>query len=815
MTKKELGFVTLFLLAIACIFFYKSVIFGFVPFPGDLLIAEYSPWKTYSYLGYNPGSYPNKAQYFDVLRQLYPWKTLSIELIGNKEFPLWNPYNFSGAPLLANFQAAVFYPLNILYFLFPQITSWTILVIFQPFLAGIFTFLFARKIGIGIIGAIFSSIAYSYSLFILVFLEYNTIGHVIAWLPLVLLSVELLLDKIKFWWIMLFVVSIVASFFGGHIQIFGFLISFVFTYILYRIVVRKWHLRKIFFNAGMMVFLIALSLGIVAIQLFPTIELISNSARVNQDYTFLIEKLLIQPYQVILLLSPDFFGNPTTRNYLLSDSYPGNALYIGIIPFIFSLFAFLLFKKNTFVRYFSLSAIVLLILFIRSPLTELLYTLNIPLFSTGSPTNAIFLLSFSLAILAGFGFDEWIKKTSKNQSMVIISIGTILILVWGLMALKVISVSNKNYLYTGALFIVFVLLYASLDFFRKTKINTLILYVVLAITIFDLFYFFQKFNPFVSAKLVFPRTEVFNFLKRNAAFNRFWGYGSANVEANVETKYRLFSPNGYDPLYPRRYGEFIQASRNGKIETRFTRQTRSDAAVASGFGETDLSSNYYRLKVMDLLGVKYILDRLENGSTQRTFPRERFKLAYEKDGWKIFENLKALPRAFLVSDYKVFRSKEEFGKKFFDKNFDPSKTILLEENPSFYSSSEVSPKADESRSSRQDGYQMVTRQARTVSLVSYKPNKIVFLTTNQSDQILFLSDTYYPGWKALIDEKETKIYRANYAFRSVFVPKGVHTVAFEYRPSSFSTGIKVSIISVIVLFAGAYFLSKYKIPYEH
>ena len=802
MKKKEILVIFFIFAFLTIIFFYKTIFQGSVPFPGDLLIAEYNPWKTYSYLGYNPGSYPNKAQYFDVLRQLYPWKTFSIDLLRNGEFPLWNPYNFSGAPLLANFQSSVFYPLNILYFVFPQITSWTILVMLQPFIAGIFTFLFARKIGIGIIGATFSAIAYSYSLFISVFLEYNTIGHVIAWFPLALLSVELLLDKITFWRILLFVVSIVASFFGGHIQIFGFLIDFVFIYMWYRIVVQKWHLRKNIFYVGTMVFFIALSLGIVAIQLLPTIELISNSARVNQDYKFLIEKLLIQPYQVIVLLSPDFFGNPATRNYLLSDSYPGNALYIGFIPFIFSLFAFLLFKKNTFVRYFSLSAIALLILFIKSPLTELLYTLNIPLFSTGSPTNAIFLLSFSLAILAGFGFDRWIKETSKNQSMIIISIGMILIFVWGLIALHVINISNKNFFYTSVLFIVFVLLYIFYHFFRQTRINTLILYVVLAITIFDLFYFFQKFNPFVPVNFVFPNTSILEFLKKKSGIDRFWGYGSANIEANFATQHSLFSIDGYDPLYLKRYGEFIQSSLDGRIRTKFTRQTRSDAVIAPGFGELDLSSNINRLKVLDLLGVKYVLDRAENGSTERTFPRERFKLAYEKDGWKVFENLKALPRAFLVSDYKVFRNKEEFEKIFFDKDFDPSRTILLEKKPDV-------------EFGHLGGGKVTTLTPPRWMVESYNPNKVIISTSADSDTLLFLSDTYYPGWRALIDGKETKIYRANYAFRSVFVPKGVHAVVFEYRPSSFSTGIKVSIISVIVLLGGAYFLSKYKIPNEH
>jgi len=50
---------------------------------------------------------------------------------------------------------------------------------------------------------------------------------------------------------------------------------------------------------------------------------------------------------------------------------------------------------------------------------------------------------------------------------------------------------------------------------------------------------------------------------------------------------------------------------------------------------------------------------------------------------------------------------------------------------------------------------------------------------------LLLLDEYDPGWKALLDGKETRIYRANYLFRAVFVPAGRHSLKFIYRPLNF------------------------------
>ena len=272
------------------------------------------------------------------------------------------------------------------------------------------------------------------------------------------------------------------------------------------------------------------------------------------------------------------------------------------------------------------------------------------------------------------------------------------------------------------------------------------------------------------------------FLKKQPEIYRIWGYGSANIEANFTTQYALNAVDGYDPLYPKRYGEFIQASKNGKIETRFTRQTRSDAVIAPGSGETDFSSNLYRLKVLDLLGVKYILDRQENGSTEKTFPGERFKLIYERDGWKVFENLEVLPRAFLASEYDTFSNNDEFENTFFDKSFYPKDYVLLEE-----SINDLKFNAGKSGKKKQN-----------LTITSYNPQRITFQTDAQDNTVLFHSDVYYPGWKAYIDNNQTKIYRANYAFRALAIPKGKHIVEMKYEPGWLTNAIVISIGSFIL-----------------
>src|SRR5581483_660221 len=480
----------------------------------------------------------------------------------------------------------------------------TLLIMIQPFLAGIFTYFFCREIGLRKESSYLSAISFACCLFMTSFLEYSIIGNTILWLPLGLLAVERLFKKWTSIEVIILSLSISFSFLAGHLQIFGFSFLFIISYAFYKALVLQ-KSKKFITILGILV----LAVFVCSVQLFPTVELIQNSAHGSQQYQFLIEKLLIQPFQLILFLSPDIFGNPATNNYLISDTYPGNALYIGLIPFLFALFAFVSSKKSSTKNYFIGISIILLFFFLRTPFTEMFYRLQIPFFSTSSPTNAIFLLSLSLSILAGFGMDDWFEK--KNKRRIYIMGGTIVfLLLSGLIFYRQHIVSQKNFTYSLGLLTVFAILFFIGERIKKKKLA--LLFIV--ITVFDLFYFSDKFNPFVPHQLVFPQAPVAKWLSQESGINRVWGYGAANIESNFQTQLSIFSPDGYDPLYSRRYGEFIQSTREGVIETGFTNQTRSDATIAEGFGQNGFVENNKRLQILNLLGVMYILDREENGS---------------------------------------------------------------------------------------------------------------------------------------------------------------------------------------------------------
>ena len=122
----------IFIVGVWLVFAHPYFIFGKVPFPSGYLVNFFAPWNA---LPDFAGPYKNGATP-DVITQIYPWKNLVIDFWKQGSIPLWNPYSFSGTPLLANYQSAALSPLNLLYLILPFIDAWSIAVLLQSLLAG-------------------------------------------------------------------------------------------------------------------------------------------------------------------------------------------------------------------------------------------------------------------------------------------------------------------------------------------------------------------------------------------------------------------------------------------------------------------------------------------------------------------------------------------------------------------------------------------------------------------------------------------------------------------------------------------------------
>lgn len=779
--KKEFLWIGALFIGITILFFYQIVLFSKVPFPGDGLVSDFQPWRSASYLGYNPGSIPNKAQYPDTYRQLYPWKTLVVKALRAGKLPLWNPYNFSGTPLLANFQSSSLYPLNILYLIFSQISAWTILIVLQPLLATLFMYWYCRKVDMHPYGAILASVSFGFSGFISVWLEYNTVGHVVLWFPLILLCIEELRKRPTVLWLGLFTIAHIASLLAGHPQVYAYVCIFSLIYMYIR-TDKKMHPYVIGFWL--------ISIGVTAIQIVPGLELILHSARSSHDFTYLYTKILIQPWQVLSMPFPNIFGNPATRTYWPDDTFVGKVTTIGLIPllFIFSSFK----NKNSLTKLFLCTAMTTLLLITANPITWIIYRFPIPFVSSSTPTLQSFLFVFALSVLSGLGFDFWLAnkhdiKTYVFQSLRIAFVFGILFLFTKIPMLSFFSghapVAIRALIYGAGIMIISILLCYSI--IRLPKIRAGAVVILLFIHVLDLFVFFQRFNPFVPKEMIFPDHAVLSYLK-NKSPDRYWGYGTAGISPNFGSQYAMFSPEGYDPLYPKWYGQYLYGYRTGQLFEKFDNATRSDATITSYFGDGGLSDKN-KQKILNSLSVRYILDRVENGSDERIFPPNIFSLDYSFEDWRIYKNLNAIPRVYLVQDIQRYSDALSFGDIFFSTHFDIRMSVLLENLP--------------------QGIQNVNSGG-TAEIKKYEPEYISIHTETESPAVLVLMDTYYPGWYAYIDGVSADILRANWSFRAVVVPSGSHTVIMIYKPWSVKIGKAISILSLLIAIVALYNIQK-------
>jgi uncharacterized membrane protein YfhO len=74
-------------------------------------------------------------------------------------------------------------------------------------------------------------------------------------------------------------------------------------------------------------------------------------------------------------------------------------------------------------------------------------------------------------------------------------------------------------------------------------------------------------------------------------------------------------------------------------------------------------------------------------------------------------------------------------------------------------------------------------------------------TAADSAAYLVLTDTWFPGWRARVDGRDATLWRADHAFRAVWVPTGRHEVEFRFEPRSLKVGLLVSVLSAAAAMA--------------
>jgi hypothetical protein len=80
-------------------------------------------------------------------------------------------------------------------------------------------------------------------------------------------------------------------------------------------------------------------------------------------------------------------------------------------------------------------------------------------------------------------------------------------------------------------------------------------------------------------------------------------------------------------------------------------------------------------------------------------------------------------------------------------------------------------------------------------LKSYAAHRMEIASQAESPALVVIAQSYYPAWRARVDDVPVKIWRANYAFQALEVPAGTHQIVLTYVDQGFRLGAVISLVT--------------------
>ncbi len=169
--------------------------------------------------------------------------------------------------------------------------------------------------------------------------------------------------------------------------------------------------------------------------------------------------------------------------------------------------------------------------------------------------------------------------------------------------------------------------------------------------------------------------------------------------------------------------------------------------------------------------------------------KELFTLKFQDDklNARLYELNADAPHAYLSYNWKAKTDNEEICTEILNSEkteFDPAQYSLIEadsDDPAVQTQMHESSKSGLSEGSKQ----IEITDDGQIELEAKKPC------------LLVLADQFYPGWKAWVDDEESKIYRCNGFVRAVLLAPGKHHVRFAYAPPSFYYGCILALVALV------------------
>lgn len=782
------------LYVVICLCLALVVLFWPVFFQGKVIVPGDIPASNPFLYNRNdiPPPPPQNTLLSDEIEQFYVWHRVAAQSLQvDGHIPLWNPYIFTGQPLVANAQSSLFYPPNLLLRMLSPGKVATIRVIFNLIFAGLFTFLFCRALRVSNKGALLSALTFAFSGPLIVWAGFP-LANVLVSLPFLMWAGEKLLRQKSLFRTAMLGAGMGLSLLGGHPETTFQILAVFSLYFLARLVFLESGLRE---KGGLLgAFLLAVIIGAIisAIQLLPFLDFMVHSATFARGgrgtdvggSLFYSREWLANLATAVTLICPNFFGNPLDHSYIWPfanfQNYNEQSVYFGLAPLALAAGALLSGSKHRPLVIISFLALFCIGVAWHLPGFEAVS--HLPVFSMAPGKRLRLPFVFLTAVMAGFGYDiviDRLKSGHKERKSFYAGVAVIVVTILLFLGIFILKGTVANAIPSGTfahkllhsvfafrqwrtylpLVIAIALTLGYLLSLRSRRFSRLFPGVLIALTVVELCALGWGYNPTVKESAILPAAPAVEFLQKRE-----------------REPYRILTTDGYFyPNYGAAYGIADVAGYDAPIYQSF-----SDLYLAQGGrsfgGQIDSRQQWDpNWPLVDFLNVKYVI-------SPRDLPADKFKMLFENKYYAIYENLHALPRTFMVYDSEVVSERKALLDTMLNRRVDFSRKVLLDEAlPSPVAATPGSP------------------SVYSVEHVTYATDEVVLQVASEKPGILVMSDLYTPDWRARIDGREVKLYRANYAYRAVSVPAGRHTVVFRYSPRSYKIGSAMTIFGIFVV----------------
>lgn len=786
----------------------------------------------------------------DIQLFFIPHKHVLWESFRQLEIPLWTPLVRTGYPVLANFQSGVFYPPHWLYAGLPFFTGFNLLVVLHLVLGGTGMYVLCRRLDFGPGPAWVAAVSYMLGGYFVSLTNLINALQPAAWAPAM---VAVLLHHVRSWRpasLAALVGVYLMGFLAGEPQTFlvasAMALGFVLVWTAGRPRVGDGWKRAV----GSMGLAAAAVAGLAAVQILPTVEMVSQAGRGAGLTLEQSGRYSLAPLRTIHMVLANDFSDPVYRfgrKLQVTDQEPWLfSVYLGVTALVLAWHARWDRARRAQALFWGVTAVtgVLLALGTNTPLFGWLHA-HVPGFSAFRYPEKFFVLTgFAVPMLAAHGtaglLDRRpdVDRADATAALVALALGLAALAAWVLLPDRIHGLLRtwspaapmlddfplayvqwwENLEVAVALLVTTVCL---IGIHRKGHVGGSVFLGLLVVVVpLDFWLAGRGMIPVVDRSFYTRRPAVLEALPREDV-RRTYRYRATPYEEHLGTFYTF-------PDLPVEAAKWLwQQTMQPGVGVLWDVQAHDaeDAIHLDPVRATDELLKELppagRHRILRLGSVRYLYHPLAGVD----LPSSSVTRVDSVPGF-VYELSDVAPRAYLAHGRTVAGPTEALNAILAPDAPYLREAVVLPAEPGRSGTSRgrdgtkpghgtdgsagtgalLDSVAD--RPAARGGALDTSDRARALPdpgsarIVADEGEEITIRVAPDTTAQLVLTDTWYPGWHAYVDGEERPLRRANYFFKSVEVRPGDETVVFRYRSEPLRRGALISAVSLVVLLAG-------------